>query len=333
MKNPKYVIAYPNSHKLSFGGHTMSPWTGYSLELIQTDYGRISADRFQGYQDDVVHLSYTPSAECTFNGWDNVGGSLNGNTVTFTDSNIHIAGVFLHNGSYTATSSRYDLVDNNKAGINGFYHLSAKTYAQGYLQGTSNYYNAPTVFTNKFPTGCFVSYRTIMKANSVPANSIYINSFDCTNRKRELCDVSLDTTKIPIYTLGVGGKVSYSSNNLIEDSSGRFFIPGNVTTGTKLHSFICSANSDLDAFITAYYDGVEMIKASSHNYFRYSTNVHFAAGMYQLTATETTSWPGTSDGVSITHRYDRYAPLAGSVSSQMRIFSSFSDAERWAKGL
>ena len=44
MKNPKYVISYPNSKKLSFGGHTMSPWTGYSLELIQTENGFISAD-------------------------------------------------------------------------------------------------------------------------------------------------------------------------------------------------------------------------------------------------------------------------------------------------
>ena len=72
MKNPKYVVSYPNTHKVKFGGHTMSPWTGYSLELIQTNYGRISADRFRGYQDDVVNLSYTPSAECTFNGWNNV---------------------------------------------------------------------------------------------------------------------------------------------------------------------------------------------------------------------------------------------------------------------
>lgn len=46
-----------------------------------------------------------------------------------------------------------------------------------------------------------------------------------------------------------------------------------------------------------------------------------------------TTWTGTSDGVSISHKYDRYKPLTGSVSSQMRIFSSFNDAERWAKGL
>lgn len=331
MKNPKYVVSYPNTHKLTFGGHTMSPWTGYSLELIQTEFGRISADRFRGYQDDVVNLSYTPSAECTFNGWDNVGGSLNGNTITFTDSNIHIAGVFLHNGSYTATSSRYDLVDNNKAGIDGLYHLNAKTYAQGYLQSTTNYYNAPTVFTNHFPSGCFVSYRTIMKADSVPSNSVYINSFDTTDNAREICVGSLDTTKIPVYTLG--GTVSYSSNTLTTDGSGRFYIPGNVTTGTKLHSFICSSDSKGNGFFTAYYDGNELINASSKNYFRYSTNVHYAVGMYQLTATQTTSWPGTSDGVSITHKYNRYKPLTGSVSSQMRIFSSFNDAERWAKGL
>jgi hypothetical protein len=330
MKNPKYVVSYPNTHKVKFGGHTMSPWTGYSLELIQTKYGRISADRFRGYQDDVVNLSYTPSAECTFNGWNNVGGLLSGNTITFTDSNIHIAGVFLQNGSYTATSSRYDLVDNNKAGIDGFYHLNAKTYAHGYLQNTTNYYNAPTIFRSGFPSGCFVSYRTIMKANSVPSNSIYINSFDTINNAREICDGSLDTTKIPIYTLG--GKISYSSHNLTTDGSGRFYIPGNVTTGTKLHSFICSANSHLDGFFTAYYDGNKMINASSQDYFRYSPDIHFAAGMYQLTATQTTSWHGTSDGVTIAHKYNRYKPLNGSVSSQMRIFSSFNDAERWAKG-
>ena len=332
MKNPKYVISYPNSKKLSFGGHTMSPWTGYSLELIQTENGFISADKFRGYQDDVVNLSYTPSADSNFYGWNNVGGLLNGNTITFTDSNIRVSGLFLHNGSYTATSAKYDFVSNDKAGFNNLIHDSHRTYSQGYLQVYQNSYDSPTVFSSHLPTGCFVSFRTLMKANSVPPSSIYINMLDGPDRHSELCEMKLDNTKIPIYTLG--GKITYSSNVLSTDGDGNFWIPGSVTNGTKLHSFVCSSSNDYrEGFITAYYDGVEMINASSDNFLDASPIVHYSVGMYQLTGTRVITSTGTSVGVSMVDTLSYYTPLTGSISSQMRIFSSFHDAENWAKGL
>lgn len=98
MKNPKWREAYPNSHKVKYGGKFLTTWSGYSLDLIQTNGGTISANKYRGYEDDQVNFSYTANQDCYFNGWSANKGSFNGNTYTFSNGNASAKGSFVNAG-------------------------------------------------------------------------------------------------------------------------------------------------------------------------------------------------------------------------------------------
>ena len=83
MKNPKWREAYPQGHKVKYGGKFLTTWSGYSLDLIQTNGGTISANKNRGYEDDEVNFSYTANQDYYFNGWSANEGSFNGNTYKF----------------------------------------------------------------------------------------------------------------------------------------------------------------------------------------------------------------------------------------------------------
>jgi hypothetical protein len=96
MKNPKWREAYPQGHKVKYGGKFLTTWSGYSLDLIQTNGGTISANKNRGYEDDQVNLSYTANQDCYFNGWSANTGSFNGNTYTFSNGNASAKGSFIN---------------------------------------------------------------------------------------------------------------------------------------------------------------------------------------------------------------------------------------------
>jgi len=96
MKNPKWREAYPQGHKVKYGGKFLTTWSGYSLDLIQTNGGTISANKNRGYEDDQVNFSYTANKDCYFNGWSANTGSFNGNTYTFSNGNASAKGSFIN---------------------------------------------------------------------------------------------------------------------------------------------------------------------------------------------------------------------------------------------
>ncbi len=121
MKNPKWREAYPQGHKVKYGGKFLTTWSGYSLDLIQTNGGTISANKNRGYEDDQVNFSYTANEDYGFNGWSASKGSFNGNTYTFSNGNASAKGSFEYFGpsitswkssnntsAYTVQPARYD---------------------------------------------------------------------------------------------------------------------------------------------------------------------------------------------------------------------------------
>ena len=84
MKNPKWKCAYPNSHKVKFGGKFLTQWDGYHLTLEQSTGGTISADKLKGYQGQSANLSYTANQDYYFNGWQSTGTNIQNNQVQFT---------------------------------------------------------------------------------------------------------------------------------------------------------------------------------------------------------------------------------------------------------
>lgn len=96
MKNPKWREAYPQGHKVKYGGKFLTTWSGYSLDLLQTNGGTISANKNRGYEDDEVNFSYTANQDCYFNGWSANKGSFNGNTYTFSNGNATAKADFIN---------------------------------------------------------------------------------------------------------------------------------------------------------------------------------------------------------------------------------------------
>lgn len=77
---------------ISFGGYFFKDdyWQHkvWNLNLLQNEYGLISADVLSGYDGDVVTLSNTPSAGYQFNSYGITGAELSGNQFAFSGSNV-----------------------------------------------------------------------------------------------------------------------------------------------------------------------------------------------------------------------------------------------------
>lgn len=84
MKKPKWRCAYPNSHKVKFGGKFLTQWEGYHLTLQQSTGGTISADKLRGYPEQSANLSYTANTFYHFNGWNSTGANIQNSKVPFT---------------------------------------------------------------------------------------------------------------------------------------------------------------------------------------------------------------------------------------------------------
>lgn len=98
-----------DAYKLQYDGMTLTypGWGGhisfedtlqvYNLFLQQPSYGTIAADTTSGYAGDIVTLSNTPSADCTFGGYSITGAILTGDQFTFIDSDVSADGTFTRN--------------------------------------------------------------------------------------------------------------------------------------------------------------------------------------------------------------------------------------------
>ena len=120
MKNPTWREADPQGHNVKYGGKFLTTWSGYSLDLIQTNGGTISAQRNRGYEDDEVNLSYTANQDCYFNGWSANTGSFNGNTYTFSNGNASAKGEFVNTNptrAYNNTTTGFSASVTTKPGM------------------------------------------------------------------------------------------------------------------------------------------------------------------------------------------------------------------------
>ena len=134
MKNPKWKCAYPNSHKVKFGGKFLTQWDGYNLTLEQSTGGTISADRLKGYQEQSANLSYTANQDYYFNGWESTGAPVVDNKVEFTQDTTAKANFF------NTSPSRY-YSNSTAIKMNGTYSTSGLYYVAGgdlFLDGPKN---------------------------------------------------------------------------------------------------------------------------------------------------------------------------------------------------
>lgn len=101
MKNPKWRCAYPDTHKVKFGGKFLTQWTGYDLTLLPSEYGTISGDKLRGYEDEVCHLTAYPNSLLNqFDGYDITGGGyIQGNDYIYTTANATAQGRFRNDNS------------------------------------------------------------------------------------------------------------------------------------------------------------------------------------------------------------------------------------------
>ena len=95
-----------NGKPISFGGYFFKDdyWQHkvWNLNLLQNEYGLISADVLSGYDGDVVTLSNTPSAGYQFAAYSLTGAELSGNQFAFSGSNVTAEGAF-EEAIYTLT--------------------------------------------------------------------------------------------------------------------------------------------------------------------------------------------------------------------------------------
>ena len=136
MKNPKWREAYPQGHKVKYGGKFLTTWSGYSLSLEQTNGGTISAQRNRGYEDDEVPMSYTANQDCYFNGWSANEGSFVGNNYKFGTNDATAKASFIN----TSPDKLLNL-GTTKLRIVGDYSNSAGYDGTGqriYLDGTDS---------------------------------------------------------------------------------------------------------------------------------------------------------------------------------------------------
>ena len=127
MKNPKWREAYPQGHKVKYGGKFLTTWSGYSLSLEQTNGGTISAQRNHGYEDDEVPMSYTANQDCYFNGWSANEGSFIGNNYKFGTNDATAKASFVNAGAKSTIHETY----NKAATISGAYELTGGTGVGG----------------------------------------------------------------------------------------------------------------------------------------------------------------------------------------------------------
>ena len=117
MKNPKWRCAYPNSHKVKFGGKFLTQWDGYHLTLEQSTGGTISADKLKGYQEQSANLSYTANQDYYFNGWQSTGANIQNNQVPFT-ADTTAKGSFVYTNPNRVV---HETISNSVANASSFY--------------------------------------------------------------------------------------------------------------------------------------------------------------------------------------------------------------------
>lgn len=103
-----------SNFKLQFGGNTitygqggsfiMFPQQTFTLTLQNDGHGTISADKITGYAGDTVTLSNTYNTYYRFNNYTQTGGTLNGSTFTFGESDATAKANFKVN-YFTATGN------------------------------------------------------------------------------------------------------------------------------------------------------------------------------------------------------------------------------------
>ena len=98
MKKPKWRCAYPNSHKVKFGGKFLTQWEGYNVNYLPSVYGTVSGDKNKGYEGETVTLSNTANQYYTLDHYVVSGASLyDGNKFDFNNTNVDVSGVFKYN--------------------------------------------------------------------------------------------------------------------------------------------------------------------------------------------------------------------------------------------
>ena len=130
MKNPKWKCAYPNSHKVKFGGKFLTQWDGYHLTLEQYTGGTISADKLKGYQGQSANLSYTANQDYYFNGWQSTGANIQNNQVPLTQ-NTTAKGSFVYTSPVRVIHTKSTNKVGNSYGLGSYVATVGSDYNLG----------------------------------------------------------------------------------------------------------------------------------------------------------------------------------------------------------
>lgn len=112
-----------NGFALHYGSEELK--FGYSLDLIQTVGGSITADKLTGIPGDIVTLSNTPSSNYEFTSYSLTGANLTGSQFAFGESDVSAQANFLpyviasgtFDNSYTAGSIYYYIEGSRSGGV------------------------------------------------------------------------------------------------------------------------------------------------------------------------------------------------------------------------
>lgn len=88
----------------------------HNVTVVTSNYGKITSNKSTGYSGDIVTLSNTPSADCTFSSYSVTGATLTGNQFMMKKADVSAKGNFYRNThNITTLTSNYGTIAANKS--------------------------------------------------------------------------------------------------------------------------------------------------------------------------------------------------------------------------
>lgn len=372
MKNPKWRCAYPNSHKVKFGGKFLTQWEGYHLTLQQSTGGTISADKLRGYPEQSANLSYTANNDYYFNGWQSTGANIQNNKVPFTQDTTAKATFSytnptrsIHTKSNTNVSNASGL-GSYKATVGSVYNLGVDYIISGTTANhgwSANYLDDIEAIHFKFKSvpitlngsNYLFDITTMGKSwewtwNNSDAVRKWVPSYS-NNQADTPCIISnnnrdgingkklatLSSNRFPVFSFS-RAKSSYVNTNYAVNINGTIYAKCDDWTKTendvKYLMRVSAGNQSNSA-----YDRTCLVSAYYNNKFvgsawqgLYNTNYKEFYAYFGLFSATNTTYSSWATNNSY-NVYQLYEPVAGSSQFDMANFNNINNAKHWLDSL